>query len=310
MSRSVTITLPAAKRRQLVPDLETAQGVISISVLPDASVKPQGDVLLVSTTNEGMQSVLGLLERHDVGEGASVETSEPRSLISPTAQEQLDKESNEGSWPEMAALLRRDTNITLNYLLAMFFAGFVAGVGLLSDTLHIVVGAMVLAPGFEPLIRIPLGLIGKEARAWKQGLQSTVVGYLILMAGGALAWPLVGLVKPEALDLFARPWVQYWSNLTWTGVFLALAAGATGAAIVSAQRAVLTTGVMIILALIPSMGVVGLALADLDLALAGRGALRWAVDAACVLVSGGSVFLLKLAIVRRKGAPGRISRSP
>ena len=309
MSRAVTIALPPDKRHALVADLQEADGIIGITVLPDASLKPPGDVLTVSTTNEGMQSVLGLLERHKVREGASVETSEPRSLISPTDQEQLDRESNEGSWPEMAALLRRDSNITFNYLVAMFFAGFVAGVGLLSDTLHIVIGAMVLAPGFEPLIRIPLGLIGGEARAWKQGLSSTLLGYLVLVAGGAAAWPLVGLVKPDALDLAARPWVQYWSTIPPTSFLVALAAGATGAAIISAQRAVLTTGVMITLALIPSMGVVGLALADFDLPLAGRGLLRWAVDAGCVLVGGGAIFLVKLAIVRSKGAPGRISRS-
>lgn len=50
-------------------------------------------------------------------------TSEPRSLVSPQKQSQIDQEGNETSWPEMIALLRRETNVTSNYLMAMFFAG-------------------------------------------------------------------------------------------------------------------------------------------------------------------------------------------
>lgn len=53
----------------------------------------------------------------------TVETSELRSLVSPSSKRQLDDYGNDGSWPEFAALLRRDIEITPNYLLAMFFAG-------------------------------------------------------------------------------------------------------------------------------------------------------------------------------------------
>ena len=73
MSRTITIALPPEKRRELVADLDI-EGVVSITALPGASLKPPGDVLIVGVTNEGMQRVLGIVDRHQIGENASVET--------------------------------------------------------------------------------------------------------------------------------------------------------------------------------------------------------------------------------------------
>ena len=102
------------------------------------------------------------MARRLTGESGTVLTSEPQRLVSPTSQKQIDEETNEASWPEMAALLRRETNVSSNYLMAMFFSGVVAAAGLWSDMLHIVIGAMVIAPGFEPIIRVPFGHLAQQ----------------------------------------------------------------------------------------------------------------------------------------------------
>jgi hypothetical protein len=107
MSRSIIIALPTEKCRDLAADLGKAEGVVSVAALQGASLKPPGDVLMVSATNGGMQNVLELLNRHQIGEEASIETTEPRSLVSPTDERQLEDEGNDGSWAEMSALLRR-----------------------------------------------------------------------------------------------------------------------------------------------------------------------------------------------------------
>ena len=214
-----------------------------------------------------------------------------------------DAETNETIWDEMAFLLRRDTNLSVNFLSLMLLSGSVAAVGLWDNTLHIVIGAMVLAPGFEPLLRIPFGWIGGPAVLASRGLVSTLTGYVALAIGAALSFSVLRALDPAApADLMARSWIQYWSSMTWPGVFLALVAGAAGAVVVTAQRSVLSAGVMIALALIPSMAIAGMAVAAGNLSLAGQGLLRWAVEAAAVAGAGALVLGLKQAFVHRRRA--------
>lgn len=79
-------------------------------------------------------------------------------------------------------------------------------------------------------------------------------------------------------------------------------AAAAGAVVITGQRSVLTTGVMIALALIPSMSIVGMALASADLALAGRGFVRWSVDAVLVVLISAVVLGLKQLLLHRRRA--------
>jgi uncharacterized membrane protein len=62
---------------------------------------------------------------------------------------------------------------------------------------------------------------------------------------------------------------------------------------------VLTTGVMIALALIPSLAIFGMAAALGEGGLAARAFARWALDAAIVIVFGGGVFWLKARFFHR-----------
>lgn len=293
MSRTIEISLPAEKADKLIRDLQDADGIVGFALQRGASLKPPGDVLTVHATNEGLLKLLALLPNYNLGEETSVITSEPRSLVSETSQGQIDAETNEASWPEMAALLRRETNVSSNYLMAMFFAGVIAAVGLWTETVHIVVAAMVIAPGFEPIIRVPFGLLGRQRASWKQGLSSTGLGYLALLTGAAAALLVLRLAQPSGSSLGSRDWVQYWSSIQSSSVLVALGAGAAGAAIIAAQRSVLTAGVMIALALVPSASIVGMGLVAGELPVAANALLRWVVDAGCVVVGGGLVFLLK-----------------
>lgn len=189
----------------------------------------------------------------------------------------------------MATKLRRETNLTVNYLLAMFFAGVIAAVGIWTSTIHLVIGAMVIAPGFEPILRIPFGVLARNGRAWRQGLSATAGGYAAMLIGGALAALVLPFLK-DGPPLRELHWAVYWSSFSATSILVAFCAGAAGAAIIAAHRSVLTAGVMIALALIPTATLTGMALAAGDFALAGRAAVQWLIEATLVAVSGGSIL--------------------
>ena len=300
MPRVIAVTLPDSKTDALIEQIRQIEDVVGLSLQRGASLDPPGDVLTIQTTNEGVRDVFKALEQFEVTDGGSISTSEPRSLLSPPHQHGIDTETNETVWDEMASLLRQDTNLSSNFLMLMALSGAVAAAGLWTNTVHVVVGAMLIAPGFEPLLRIPFGLIGGPRELATRGLVSTLAGYLALAVGAALTYLILRTVDPATSPVLAtRSWVQFWSEVTPTGVFVAVVGGVTGAIVITTQRSTLTAGVMIALALIPTMSLVGMASVSGDWELAGRGFVLWAVNVIAVIAASAATFALKQIVVHR-----------
>ena len=311
MPRSIEIAVSAEMADSIVQCINEIDGVVGLSRQRNASIDPPGDVLTIQTTNDASRPVFKALERLGVQHAGTILTSELSCLISRTHQEKIDSESNETVWDEMASLLRLDTNIDFNYLALMFLAGAIAAVGLWADKLHLVIGAMVIAPAFEPLIRIPFGLVSGLRSLAKRGMKSGLVGYLMLIMGAGMAALVLQWIDPKSnMVLEGQTWVSYWSSFTSTGIFVSVLGAAAGAVVVCGLRSVLTTGVMITLALIPSMSIVGMGIATADFTLAGKGLSRWAVDAALVLTVSAVILILKQKLVHRRRAFDGSAKAP
>lgn len=303
MPRSIEVSVSPQKADAIVERVEGMEGVVSLARQRGASLQPCGDIVSIQTTNDATRRVLRAIDELEVLDGGSIVTNEPRSILSPKHQDQINRESNETIWDEMAFLLRQDTNLAPNYLALMVLAGAIAAVGLWTDTLHVVIGSMVIAPAFEPLVRIPFGFVAGPRRIAKGGAISMIAGYVALAIGAAVALLILDAVdSTRTADLRTRYWVGFWSTVTSTGVVASTFAGAAGAVVISGQRSVLTTGVMIALALIPSMAIVGMGLAVGDFDLAGRGFVRWAVDVGLVVLLSAAVLGVKRLYLQRHRA--------
>lgn len=300
MSRRIDLSLPAELRMRIVDRVQAMPGVSSVVLQPGASLDPAGDALRIDATNDATLEILTLLDEAGVFAQGSVTLGEPTAIIAPLHVAALDRQGNEAAWEEMSEQLRRDTNVTPNFLLLMVASGAIATFGLVSDTLHVVLGAMLIAPGFEPLLRMVFGLAGQRHRA-AAGLRSSLAGYLALAAGAAAALPVALLLQGRAAtELPGLHWAGYWSSVQPSGVVVSLVAGVAGATIVSARLTVFATGVMLALALVPSMALVGLGLASGNPGLALGGLLRWGVEVLCVLLAGGAVLAIKRRILHRR----------
>lgn len=305
MPRSIQVAGPASLIDAVCERLPGMEGVTGYSRLRAASLQPPGDRLSIDATNDATRRVFALLDELRVHEHGSIGTSELQSLVSPGHQDEIESETNETVWDEMASLLRQDTNIDFNFLSLMFLAGAIAAGGLWSDKLHLIVGAMLIAPAFEPLLRMPFGLVAGMPRLARGGAIAGLVGYLMLLAGAALTALVLNLVEPgTSASLATHQWVGYWSSFSSPGVLLSVFGACAGAIVVSGLRSVLTTGVMVTLALIPSLSLAGMALVLGEFALAAHGFFRWIVDAVLVIVFGGAVLALKQKFVHRRRATG------
>lgn len=304
MPRTIEVRVGSDEADEILERVQKMDGVVGLARQRGASIRPPGDILTIQTTNDASRAVMLVLRDLGAAEGGGlIQTGAPRSLVSRPHQREIDEETNETTWNEMASLLRSDTNNSQNYLATMFLAGAISAVGLWTDTLHVIVASMVIASAFEPVVRISFGIVAGPRSLVSSGIASTVAGYALLALGGASALLILRSMDPSAAsELASRRWVQYWTHVPATGVLVAIFAGAAGTFIVIGQRSVLSTGVMIALALIPSMSIAGMGLASGDLPLAGQGLLRWAANAGVILAVSGMVIAVKKAVLHRQRA--------
>lgn len=315
MARKIEASVPTDETDRLVEQLRSVDGVTGLTLQRGASLEPPGDVLTVLCVSEAERTVLRTLADAGVTESGSFHSSRPMSLVSPKHQARIERETSEMTWEEFGDELRHEANPSLNFHLLMVLSGAFAAVGFWVDTAIFVIAAILVAPGFEPLLRIPHGFLTGSRSHARSGALATVTGYAALALGAAVTLLLLDAVGPGAPgDLATHEWVGFWASLSPSGVLLALLGGAAGVITISADRPVLTAGVLVALALIPSMAIAGMGVATWNLELAAQGIYRWAVDVVGILIAGSAVILWKRQVLHRRTSravpSGRRGASP
>lgn len=296
MAGTATISLPPERTDPFIGDLESVSGVLTIHRQDGISIQPPGDVVTVEVTDRSVSDLLRLLDGYGAGhdERVSVTTSEPDGMVSASGAGALANDIGSSAFAEIEHTLDREATLGANELTVMGVAGAVAVAGLVTNSLHLVIGAMVVAPGFEPLLKLSLSATAGGG-AWRRGLVQVAQGYGALLIGavlGGLLLSLGGTSLPAGTGgyLAEGTLVSYWSSVTLAGTLVAVVAGVAGALLVNANRAVLTAGVMVALALVPGAALVGLGIIAGDGALARDGAVRWLHDALIVVAVGTAAF--------------------
>jgi hypothetical protein len=308
VARTVEVTLPSHRSDELVDEVQRLPvSVAGIQLQRNGSVKPPGDVLTVEVPNQSMQPLLRLLIERGIGseQGTSFSISEVKALVESSVSGQILTESTDVSWEEMHQVLAKESNMTVNALTLMFAAGVASAVGISTGALHLVIAAMVIAPGFEPLSRVALGAVA-GGPALNRGIVDTLKGYAALILGGAIGAALLPAMGKQALGgpgtyLESETLSAYWSSIDPSSLLVSLLAGAAGAILTATNRPVLTAGVMIALALVPSAALMGAAVVAGEPALAGKALVRWLLDVALVTSMSLLVFWWKRRSVQKRG---------
>lgn len=306
MPRTVEIVTPSSRTELLLAELNQFPGVASLKVQHGVSLKPRGDVTTVQLTNRALPDFMRLLDSLGIGQesGTSIATSSPLSIVSPSDNSAIVDDSSEATWEEAEQTLVKESDATLNTLALMALAGTIATIGIATNAVHIVIGAMVIAPGFQPLLQIPLGIVARTG-SWKRGLIMSAKLYAALLLGAAATALLLqgttsGAFGSQITYLESYELISYWRSITVPSILASAAAGLAGALLVSTQRSILTSGVMIALALIPAASLIAIATATTDLSLLRDASLRWLIDVALVIAAGLIVFEWKRLRTHRR----------
>ncbi|MFA9445277.1 DUF389 domain-containing protein [Egicoccus sp. AB-alg6-2] len=304
--RTIELTVPSERTDAVLAELGRIEAA-SLQLQRGGSLQPPGDVVTMQVTNGKLGVIMRIADEFGLGrdEGFTMATSVPLSVVTPAFQ-RLTRETGATTWEELELSMSEDSTMTRDRTLVMLLAGLIAGVGIISDQLHVVVGAMIIAPGFQPFARVVLGVVTRS-EAWRGGVRDVGLAYGALMAGASLAAVLGLVFGADALDagggryLGAGELVTFWTTVSWTGVAVGAAGAVCGGILVSLNRTVLTAGVMVALALVPTASLVPMALIAGDVGLAGDAAVRFAIEVALVLAGTSLMFLVKRRLDKRHG---------
>ena len=296
MPRITEVTLPAEQVQTLLEQVKEIPEVISVRVEKGISVQPPGDVVTVVTTDKSLPRFIQLLDQLGITRhpGSSVSTSSPMGLINQASAESIRNDASHFIWEEMDQEINKESSMTVSSMLGMAIAGAIAVIGLETNALHLVIGAMVIAPGFEPISRVALGLVSRSV-SWKRGAADFSKGYLSMIAGAIIATILLRQLgyAPENTQetyLSKGALLSYWTSISITSLLVSAVAAAAGALLIIGQRAVLTAGVMIALALVPAATIFAMGISTANPSLLMTGLSRFVIEVAIVFLVSVLVF--------------------
>lgn len=182
--------------------------------------------------------------------------------------------------------IHRGARPDVDFFVMIALSAIIATFGLLMNSNAVIIGAMLVAPLFSPLLAISLSLIQGNVRLLRLALESTLKGVTLAIAVATLL-PLIVPFKSLTFEITAR------GQPTLFDLVVALASGAAGAyAVAREDVAAALPGVAIAAALVPPLGVIGIGLSMGELAIAGGGTLLFVTNLIAIALSSAITFLL------------------
>jgi uncharacterized hydrophobic protein (TIGR00271 family) len=166
-------------------------------------------------------------------------------------------------WTDVVERAYDESSITWTYLSFMVLATLLAAIAVVTDSVILVIGAMVLGPEFVPIAALGIGLVRKRANLFKQALRTLLIGFAVsITAVAALAaiGRLFGVIEYDDLLTTSRPGTAFiYSPNVWS-LTIAIIAGAAGVLALTSAKSGGLVGVFISVTTIPASGNIALAL--------------------------------------------------
>jgi uncharacterized hydrophobic protein (TIGR00271 family) len=205
-------------------------------------------------------------------------------------------DDDELAWDMILSRAVDETKMSWWYIVLLMMAGWIAAIGLLSNSSILIVGAMALSPDLAPVNATAVALNARATRYFFHAL-GTLIGGLASAIGfaflGALCLHLVGLHEDlvASISQEATAFVTVVNHVTVT---VAVTAGVAVMVAFVADQGTGVVGVAISVTTIPAAAYVGLALADAEFGLAGDALLVLAANVLCLTLAQ----VLTLIVIR------------
>lgn len=186
-----------------------------------------------------------------------------------------------------------------SYILRVIFASFIATCAIAAQSTAIIIGAMLIAPLMSPIIGTSFAITTGKPKAAIRTIVITLGGMLIVILVAAL----VSLMIPTGINFTGNTEVTSRTSPRVVDLMIAIASGFVGALSVGRDDiSDAVPGVAISVSIVPPLCIVGCALLEGQLTLAGGAFLLFLVNFFAIQLAGNLFFFLMGFGKRNHGA--------
>jgi uncharacterized hydrophobic protein (TIGR00271 family) len=298
--------------------LNAAPEVTNVWHMPGAASKPEGDVVSCDVAKEEGTSILRELRELGLEKSGSIAMESVDASISNVARDA--ERAAPGLpvdaviWEEVESRVFESASISVSYLLFITIATMIGAIGIITDSVFLVIGAMVVGPEYGPLAGICVALIERRPRVALTSLKALVIGFALGIVAAAVLTAVLKVtgIAPDALlgDTSNRQLTLFISHPNWYSAIVAVLAGIVGMLALASAKSGALIGVLISVTTIPAAANVGVAASYGEWNEAWGAAAQLAINVAAILGSGLAVLWVaeRVRLRRRERRAGNSIR--
>lgn len=208
------------------------------------------------------------------------------SLPKPDEEERKQEDAATEAREALYEGVEKGVRLDINFVVLVILSSLVAAIGLITNNVAVVIGAMVIAPLLGPNLALSLGTALGDLSLIRKSVQTLVAGMLLAVtvpAGLGVFW---------SFDVTNHE-VMLRTVVGIDSAALALASGAAAALSLTTGLSSVLVGVMVAVALLPPAAALGLMLGSGNIGLATGAGLLLIVNVVCVNLASKIVFDIK-----------------
>jgi uncharacterized hydrophobic protein (TIGR00271 family) len=286
--------------------LTASPEVTNVWRLADGAVKPRGDLVSCDVAAEHTSTLVNELQAFGLDRRGTIAVESVDAAVSYAAERADRAAVGSGAdavvWEEVEEKVEEGASLSLNFLVLMVVATLLAAIGIVLDSMILIIGAMVVGPEFGPLAGISVALVANQRRLALRSLKALAVGFPVAIAAAALGVLIlraVGLVAGDA-EPFDQFIAQFVSRPNAYSAIVALLAGIAGMVAVTGAKSATLVGVLISVTTIPAAADIGISIAFANSQEMLGATVQLVINLVAMQVAAIGVLLFQRSVHRRR----------
>ena len=303
------IVVPSYQSEHALDLLNATPSVCNLVYLQRVAQRPEGDVILCDVAREDASIVISDLRELKIDEEGSISMEVIDSQISAAATAAV--KAAEGLptdavvWEEVESRTSESVEMSASFLIFMVVAMLIAMVGILTDQLILIIGAMIVGPEFGPIAGICVAAAEKRRDLFERSFKALAIGFPVGITAtflGVLLLNAVGLV-PGDFSQVNHPFTRFISSPDQWSFIVAYLAGTAGVLSLTSAKSGALIGVLISVTTIPAASNIGVAAALGDWSEWVGAIEQLGLNLSAILLGGvGTLFIQRRLYLRRRVA--------
>lgn len=301
------IVAPDAEAQKALALFEKTPSVYNVIVLENVARKPDGHAILCDVAREDASVVISDLREIGIHEDGSIAVEDIDSQISAVAiraeKAAAGLPSDAVVWEEVEAKTSENVELSGSFLAFMVVATLIAAIGILTDQIILIIGAMVVGPEFGPLAGLSVALVHKRSDLVRRSVTALAVGFPLAILGSLVLTLLLDAASliPGGFSQDNHPFTQFVSRPDEFSAIVAALAGVAGILSLTSAKSGALVGVLISVTTIPAAANIGVAAALGDSDEMFGAAAQLAINLSAIVAAGVAVlFVQRRLYIRRK----------